>query len=79
MPINLLSTPVTNQSITVFFESEPTCVGQRQKCRDMSDLSLCLCGDSARLDDAGSIRCQRARCETVWVSHTSQYFQNTDR
>jgi len=25
--------------------------------------------------DAGSIRCQRARCETVWVSHTSNTFR----
>ena len=79
MPINSLSTPVTDQSTTVFFKSEPMRVGRRQKCRDMSDLSLCLCGDSTRPDDAGSIRCQRAGCETVWVSHTSQYFQNTDR
>jgi hypothetical protein len=48
---NLLSTLMTNQLTTLFFKSEPMCVGQRQKCRDMSGLSLCLCGESARPDD----------------------------
>ena len=77
MPTNSLSTPipVTDQSTTLFFESEPTHVGRRRKCRDMSGLSLCLCSDSARPDDAGSIRCQRAGCETVWVSFTSNSFR----
>lgn len=74
MPISSLSIPSTDQSTTLFFESEPTRVGRRRKCRDMSDLSLCLCGDSARPDDAGSIRCQRAGCETVWVSFTPDTF-----
>ena len=77
MPTNSLSTPmpVTDQSTTLFFESEPTRVGRRRKCRDMSGLSLCLCGESARPDDAESIRCQRAGCETVWVSLTFNTFR----
>ena len=74
-PSNSLSTPVTDQSTTLFFESEPTRVGRRRKCRDMSGLSLCLCGESARRDDAESIRCQHAGCETVWVSLTSNTFR----
>jgi len=48
--------------------SEPTRAGRRWKCRDMSSLSLCLCGVSVQPDTAGSIRCQRAGCETIWVS-----------
>ena len=74
VPMNSSPVASTDQSTTLFFESEPTHVGQRRKCRDMSDLSLCLCGDSARPDDTGSIRCQRARCETIWVSFTSDTF-----
>jgi hypothetical protein len=75
VPTNLSFVASTDKSTTLFFESELTCVGRRRKCRDMSGLSLCLCGDSARLDDAGSIRCQRAGCETVWVSFTSDPFR----
>ena len=48
--------------------SEPTRAGRRRKCRDMSSLSLCLCGVNMQPDTAGSIRCQRAGCETIWVS-----------
>jgi hypothetical protein len=51
-----------------FFASEPTHAGRRRKCRDMSSLSLCLCGVSAQPDSVDSIQCQRAGCETVWVS-----------
>ncbi len=56
----------------LFFESEPMCAGRRRKCRDMSGLSQCLCGDTAKLNEEGkeegSIQCQKVRCETVWVS-----------
>jgi hypothetical protein len=76
MPTNSLSTPATNQPTTLFLESEPMHAGRRWKCRDMSSLSLCLCSDSTRPDDTGSIRCQRARCKTVWVSlATSNIFR----
>jgi hypothetical protein len=33
----------------LFFESEPTCTGRRQKCRDMSGLSQCLCGETVTI------------------------------
>jgi hypothetical protein len=49
--------------------SEPTRAGRKWKCRDMSGLSLCLCGVSVQPDSVGSIRCQRTGCETVWVSN----------
>ena len=52
----------------LFFESEPTHAGQRRKCRDMSGLSQCLCGDTAKPNEEGSIQCQKVGCETVWVS-----------
>jgi hypothetical protein len=48
--------------------SEPTRAGRKRKCRDMSNLSLCLCGISVQSGSVGSIQCQRAGCETVWVS-----------
>lgn len=53
-----------------FLTSELTRAGRRRKCRDMSGLSLCLCGVSVRPDSMGSIQCQRAGCETVWVSYS---------
>lgn len=46
-----------------------TRTGRSLKRRDMSGLSLCLCGEAAVPGDARSIRCQRAGCETVWVSN----------
>ena len=51
----------------LFFDSEPTRTGRRRKCRDMSGLSQCLCGDTAKPDEEGSIQCQKLGCETVWV------------
>ena len=57
-----------------FIESEPTCVGQRRRCRDMSGLSVCLCGNCAELGDVASIQCQKIGCETIWVSFLL-YFQ----
>ncbi|KAI0282665.1 hypothetical protein BC826DRAFT_1133945, partial [Russula brevipes] len=44
--------------------STPTRMGQRRKVRDMSGLSMCLCGDHAQAGNASSIQCQRAGCET---------------
>jgi hypothetical protein len=49
-------------------KTELTRTGRRTKRRDMTGLSQCLCGEKAQSDDAGSIQCQRAGCETVWVS-----------
>jgi hypothetical protein len=48
--------------------TEMTRAGRRSKRKDMSGLSLCLCGEGAEPHVAGSIQCQRAGCETVWVS-----------
>jgi hypothetical protein len=55
VPTNLSFIALTDKLTMLFFESELMYMGQRQKCRDMSGLSLCLCGDSTRPDDAGSI------------------------
>ena len=52
----------------LFIESEPTHTGRRRKCRDMSGLSQCLCGETAKPNKEGSIQCQKVGCETVWVS-----------
>lgn len=52
----------------LFIESEPTHTSQRWKCRDMSGLSQCLCGETAKLNEEGSIQCQKVGCETAWVS-----------
>jgi hypothetical protein len=52
----------------VFFESEPTHTSRRWKCRDMSRLSQCLCGDTVKPNEEGSIQCQKVGCKTVWVS-----------
>lgn len=59
----------TSQMEPFLLTSEPTRAGRKRKCRDMSNLSLCLCGISVQSDSVGSIRCQRAGCETVWVSN----------
>jgi len=52
----------------LFFESEPTHTSRRRKCRDISGLSQCLCGDIAKPNEEGSIQCQKIGCKTVWVS-----------
>ena len=57
----------------IFFDSEPTRVGHKRRCRDMSDLSLCLCGGSVHPGDVGSIKCNRAGCEMVWVSNSVDF------
>jgi len=44
-------------------------MGCRQRCRDMSGLSQCLCGVSVQKGDLGLIQCQRDGCETTWVSN----------
>ena len=63
-----IAVPEPPESDVLFFNTEPTRLGRRRRCRDMSGLSLCLCGDSAQPDGVGSIRCHKAGCETVWVS-----------
>jgi hypothetical protein len=62
---------LTNLATNTITISEPelTRTGRRWKRKDMSGLSLCLCGERAPPGDAGSIQCQRAGCETVWVSN----------
>jgi len=71
----ILSNAITEQSGTglldsnlQFFDSEPTCVGRKQRCRDISGLSVCLCGERVREGDVDSIKCHRNGCETIWVS-----------
>lgn len=66
--------PVDTSELQPFFLAlESTRTGRRRKCRDMSSLSLCLCGVSAQPESVGSIQCQRAGCETVWVSGPSSF------
>ena len=67
-PVAEQSEPKPDGSDILFFDSEPTRVGCRRRCRDMSGLSQCLCGETVGPGDAGSIQCQRAGCETIWVS-----------
>ena len=70
-PIAERSGPESSRSVPpdiLFLDSEPTRVGRRRRCRDMSGLSLCLCGESVKPSEIGSIQCQRAGCETIWVS-----------
>jgi hypothetical protein len=50
-------------------ELEITHTGRRWKHKDMSGLSQCLCRESVLLGNVGSIQCQRAGCEMVWVSN----------
>jgi hypothetical protein len=66
--------PIHSQMPTNFeplAEPELTPAGRRAKRWDMTGLSLCLCGERAQSGDTGSIKCQRAGCETVWVSGPS--------
>ena len=66
---NPIAAPKPSGSDILFFDSAPTRVGHKRRCRDMTGLSLCLCGESVQPGDVGSIRCQRAGCETIWVSN----------
>jgi hypothetical protein len=58
-----------NSPGSLFFDSELTRRGHKWKCRDMSSLSLYLCGESMQPGDIDSIRCHRTGCKTIWVSH----------
>jgi len=51
----------------LFLDSEPMHVGRKWKAKDMSRLSVCLCGENAKPGDVSSIQCQKAGCATVWV------------
>ena len=51
----------------IFLDSEPTHTGRKQKAKDMSELTLCLCEERAKPDDIRSIQCQKAGCAMVWV------------
>ena len=66
-PVADRSEPEPSGSGLLFFDSEPTHVGRRRRCRDMSGLSLCLCRDIVPPDSVGSIKCQKVGCETTWV------------
>ena len=59
----------------LFIESEPTRTGRRRKCRDMSRLSQCLCGDTAKPNEEGSIQCQKVGCD----EEPEVYSRLTDR
>jgi hypothetical protein len=52
----------------IFLDSEPTRAGRKRKAKDMSGLSVCLCGEHAKPGDAGSIQCRKAGCATAWVT-----------
>lgn len=52
---DLIVTPESSGSDAVFFDSEPTYVGHKQRCRDMSSLSQCLCGEGMRPGDESAI------------------------
>lgn len=72
--VQVESNPIIRQhepdlSGSLFFDSEPTRGGRKRKCRDMSGLSLCLCGECVQPGDIDSIRCHRTGCEMIWVSH----------
>ena len=73
IPINERAEPESSGSGLSFFDSAPTHVGRKRRCRDMSGLSLCLCGESARPNDVGSIQCQGNGCETDWVSNCVKF------
>jgi len=62
------SEPELSGSDNLFFDSEPTRMGRKRRCRDISGLSLCLCGVSVPPDEEGSVQCQKAGCEMIWVS-----------
>ncbi|KAH9983678.1 hypothetical protein BJV77DRAFT_966643 [Russula vinacea] len=67
--------PITEHDANPVTELKLTCTGRRSKCKDMSRLSLCLCGESAQLGITSSIQCQRARCETVWAESTQYHLK----
>ena len=67
-PIPERSEPQPSGLNLLFFNSELTWVGHRQRCRDISDLSLCLCRENIQLNNVASVQCQRTRCEMIWVS-----------
>ena len=58
----------------IFLDSEPTRAGRKRKAKDMSGLSVCLCGEQAKPNNVGSIQCQKAGCATVWVCFTFSEF-----
>jgi hypothetical protein len=38
------------------------------KLLDWQVTSICLYSDMAKLNEEGSIQCQKVRCKTIWVS-----------
>jgi hypothetical protein len=56
-----------------FLNSEPTHVWRKRKAKDMSGLTLCLCGECAEPGDVGSIQCRKAECATVWVCYSATF------
>ena len=68
-----IAIPEPSGSGIVFFDTEPTRMGRRRRCRDMSGLSQCLCGVSVQQGDLGSIQCHRDGCETTWVSSCADF------
>ena len=51
----ILATEFSTQP--TFLDSEPTRAGRKRKAKDMSGLTLCLCGERAKPGDVGSIQC----------------------
>jgi len=57
----------------LFFDSKPTHMGRKRRCRDMSSLSQCLCREIVKQSNVGSIRCQKDGCETTWVGDSIDF------
>ena len=70
-PIAVNSEPIVVDSEPIFIDSEPTRAGRKRKAKDMTGLSVCLCGEHAKPDDVGSIRCRKTGCATIWVSYSA--------
>jgi hypothetical protein len=51
----------------MFLDSEPTRVGRKRKAKNISGLTVCLCGVRAKPNEVDSIQCRKTGCETVWV------------
>ena len=62
----------------IFLDFEPMRAGRKRKAKDMSELTLCFCGERVKPGDVGSIQCQKAGCATVWVSYSATFMIMAD-
>ena len=73
MFLNSEPTRAGSSTKPTFLDSEPTHAGRKQKAKDMSGLTVCLCGEHIKPGDEGSIQCQKAGCATVWVCDSATF------